>query len=81
MKMTMIAAGTSNTVLAVEAKEGVIWTQPLDLKVPGDKSALPVGGHFKEGFHVVMCDGSVRTMPANTEPAQLRSMIIQKQEK
>jgi uncharacterized protein (TIGR03067 family) len=76
-KLLGIPNGTSNTILAVEAKEPVIWTKPADLSLPKGKGKMPaVGGHFENGFQVLMCDGSVRTMPADTTPAKLREMAL-----
>jgi prepilin-type processing-associated H-X9-DG protein len=76
MKITTIIAGTSNTVLVAEAKNPVTWTKPADLTLPADKGKLPaLGGQFPNGFHVLMCDGSVRMLPLNIDPARLRSIL------
>jgi len=78
--VTDFAAGTSNTVLAAEAKDAVIWTQPVDLAVPAAKDKMPaVGGLFEAGFNVMFADGSVRFMPRETTPATLRGVVIPKQ--
>lgn len=56
-----IADGTSNTFAFVEAAEPVIWTKPDDILVDYKQKILPkLGGIFEDGFHVGMCDGSVR---------------------
>ena len=71
-----ITSGTSNTVLAIEAKEPVVWTKPADLQLPKEKTKMPaVGGLFPDGFHVLMCDGSVRMMALDTTPAVLRRIV------
>jgi RNA polymerase sigma factor (sigma-70 family) len=71
-----ITDGTSKTVLAVEAKDAVIWTRPADLTLPADAKKLPaVGGLFAKGFNVVMFDGSARLVPLTIEPATFRAMI------
>lgn len=76
MKFTDIADGTSNTLLAAEAKDSVIWTKPDDLTVPKDKDKLPaVGGFFSNGFNVLFCDGSVRFVSLKVSPELFRSII------
>jgi RNA polymerase sigma factor (sigma-70 family) len=76
MKIADITDGTSNTLLAVEAKEAVVWSKPADLKLPKEKDKLPaLGGLFSDGFHVLFCDGSVGFRPHTTTPAVLRPFI------
>jgi RNA polymerase sigma factor (sigma-70 family) len=76
MPFPSITDGTSNTLLAVEARDPVVWTKPADLTLPKEKDKLPpVGGLFKNGFHILLCDGSVRMMPHNTEPALFRAIV------
>jgi hypothetical protein len=53
--------GTSNTVLVVEAGEGVVWTKPDDLPYDGVMPVPPLGGPSGQ-FTAVFGDGSVRTM-------------------
>jgi hypothetical protein len=49
MKFTDITNGTSNTLLAVEATDPVVWSKPADLTLPKDKDKLPaVGGALHE---------------------------------
>lgn len=79
MKFQDIGNGTSNTLLAVEARDPVVWTKPSDLTLPKDKDKLPpLGGLFKNGFHVLMCDGSVRMLPPDPAPKLLRGAISPK---
>jgi RNA polymerase sigma factor (sigma-70 family) len=76
MKLTDITDGTSNTILAVEAKDAVVWTQPSDLPLPKAKDKMPaLGGRFSNGFVIVMCDGAVRLMPLNPAAKDLRPLI------
>jgi RNA polymerase sigma factor (sigma-70 family) len=77
-KMTFqdITDGTSNTLLAIEAKEPGIWSKPADLKLPADRDKLPpAGGLFKSGINALLCDGSVRFLPPNPSPALLRALV------
>jgi uncharacterized protein DUF1559 len=55
-----ITDGTSNTILAVEAGEAVPWTKPADVGYDAKKPLPKFGGLFKDGFHILWCDGSVR---------------------
>jgi RNA polymerase sigma factor (sigma-70 family) len=74
--MKDIRDGTSNTILALEAKDSVPWTKPADLTLPADiDTKLPVGDHFTKGFHVVLCDGSSWLISAETSTASLRALI------
>jgi hypothetical protein len=73
---TGILDGTSNTILAVEAKEPVIWTKPEDLKFPKDNEKMPaVGGLFKTGFHVLFCDGVVYFYRPDPPDATMRALV------
>jgi RNA polymerase sigma factor (sigma-70 family) len=76
MRFTDITDGTSNTILIMEAKDPVIWTKPADLVLPKEKDKkLPVGGLFKNGFLMGMCDASVHMMAPDPAPALLRALI------
>jgi RNA polymerase sigma factor (sigma-70 family) len=71
-----ITDGTSNTVLAVEAKDPVPWTKPADLTMPKDKDKLPgLGGLFKSGMNVLFFDGSVRFMPRDVSAESFRKLV------
>ncbi len=71
-----ITDGTSNTVLAIEAKNPEIWTKPADLTLPKDKDKLPaVGENFTNGFNALMCDGSVRFVVRTVAPASFRAFV------
>jgi hypothetical protein len=74
-KLTDILDGTSNTALVLEATNAVIWTKPDDLNF-NPNGALPwLGGQFSNGFHVLMCDGSVRFASNTTNALTLRCLI------
>ncbi len=71
-----ITDGTSNTILAIEGKNAVVWTKPEDLTLPKDKNQLPaVGGLFKGGIVVLFCDASVHTFRPNPPADLLRTLI------
>jgi RNA polymerase sigma factor (sigma-70 family) len=76
IRLTDITDGTSNTLLVLEAKDPVAWTKPADLTLPKDKDKIPaVGGHFSNGFNILLCDGSVRFLPLNPSPKLLRAIV------
>lgn len=71
-----IRDGTSNTILAVEAGEPVIWTKPDDLTYQADKPLPKLGGLFKEGFNAMYGDGSVRFIKRQFDEKRMRLAII-----
>lgn len=76
LKVTDITDGTSNTLMAVEAKNSVPWTKPDDVTLPKDKDKLPaVGGLFTSGFNALFCDGSVRFMSHKVAPEIFRPFV------
>jgi Protein of unknown function (DUF1559) len=67
--------GTSNTILIVEAGAAVPWTKPADVPYDQKKPLPKLGGLFKDGFHVTLCDGSVRLIGRNMSEQTLRDAI------
>ncbi|MFL5245466.1 MAG: DUF1559 domain-containing protein [Gemmataceae bacterium] len=67
--------GPDHTILVVEAGEAVPWTRPLDLPYEVKGQLPKLGGLFKEGFHAVMADGSVRFFPRSVSEETLRAAI------
>jgi RNA polymerase sigma factor (sigma-70 family) len=59
LRFADITDGMSNTLLIVEAGDAVPWTKPQDLPYEANKKLPPLGGLFKEGFHIGLADGSV----------------------
>lgn len=53
----------------------VPWTKPVDIPYAADKSAPKLGGWYQGGFHVAMCDGSVRFFSDKIDENTLRSLI------
>jgi hypothetical protein len=66
--------GTSNTFLAAEAAEPVVWTRPDDLAFDG-KAVPALGGLFDGRFHAARADGSVSLFRKGVDPATLRLWI------
>jgi hypothetical protein len=69
--------GTSNTIMFVEAPRAVPWTKPEDVPFDPDPTKPPpkLGGHFRDGFNVGMCDGSTRFLRKTISDATLRAAI------
>lgn len=70
--------GPMNTLMVVEAKQGVPWTKPEDLPFDRDKptnSLLGVGSSHPGGFHVVFVDASVWFLPNTMAPSMFRALI------
>jgi prepilin-type processing-associated H-X9-DG protein len=67
--------GSSNTIMAVEAAEGVPWTKPDELMY-NPKGPLPkLGGFWNGATNVAFADGSVRTLSDKVPEATLRALI------
>jgi hypothetical protein len=67
--------GTPNTLLVVEAGEAVPWTKPVDLQYEPKRRLPKLGGMSKDGFHVLLADGSTRFLPRDFDEKTLRLMI------
>jgi len=75
MKLAQIANGTSNTILAVEAGAAVPWTKPADVVYDAKKPLPKLGGVSKAGFHILLCDGSVRQLRPDFDAQTFRDSI------
>lgn len=73
-----LVRGSSNTILAIEAKEPVIWTKPADVTLPAEKSKLPALGLRMDGVLVLTFDAAVKLHRADEDPAELRAMMLLK---
>jgi hypothetical protein len=74
--LTGIVDGTSNTIMVVEARDGVPWTKPDEL-VYKEKDVLPkLGRNAKEGFTVLLCDGSVMTFRQDYNVEHMHRAIL-----
>jgi hypothetical protein len=61
--------------MIVEAGEAVPWTKPEELPYDPDKPLPKLGGLWKTGFHVAMCDGDVRNVKKTVDETTLRRFI------
>ena len=75
-QLTNITDGTSNTIMAVEAEEPVVWTNPNDLAFDPTK-ALPKMLSINGKFSAAYCDGSVRSFKVPIDQEILK-LLIQK---
>jgi len=62
MRLQDFTDGTSNTILAVESHRdaAVVWTKPDDLVVDLKAPLKNLKSAMDGGFHLLLCDGSVR---------------------
>ncbi len=67
--------GTANTLLVVEATNGVPWTKPDDLPFDPKAPLPPLGGQFRSGFPAAYADGSCKMIPRDTPEATLKALI------
>lgn len=72
VKLTAFLDGTDSTILAIEAAEAVPWSKPEDLPFTDDGPLPKIGGALKDGFLVLMADGSVR--PYDAKP--INAMVL-----
>ncbi len=70
-----VVDGTSNTILAAEAAEGVPWTKPEDMAYDSKKPLPKLGGHEEKGFNVLWCDASTSFIKAKFDEATMRLAI------
>ncbi|TXT34299.1 MAG: hypothetical protein FD138_1695, partial [Planctomycetota bacterium] len=77
MKIQNFTDGTSNTILAVEAHRdaAVIWTKPDDLVVDFKNPLKNLKSALVGGFHILLCDGSVRFVSDNIDVATLKALF------
>jgi prepilin-type processing-associated H-X9-DG protein len=74
-KFAQITDGLSNTIMVVEAEEGVPWTKPDELEFDPQKDLPKFGKAFKGGFNVLFGDGSVRFLREGIDPQTLKALI------
>jgi hypothetical protein len=74
-RIASITDGMSNTLMVVEAGEAVPWTKPGDLPYDPKRRLPKLGGMSKDGFHVLMADGSTLFLPRDFDEKTLRLLI------
>jgi prepilin-type processing-associated H-X9-DG protein len=67
--------GLSNTLLVVEAAEGVPWTKPDELEYDPEKPLPKFGTFSNGGFNALFGDGSVRFILPSIAEKTLRALI------
>ncbi len=67
--------GTSSTILMLETKESVIWTQPDAIEFKTDQAAYELASPHTVGAFVIFVDGSIRLLRKETDPNAFRSFI------
>jgi Protein of unknown function (DUF1559) len=77
VKISQIVDGTSNTITLVEADDdrAVVWTKPEDITIDPKNPAVGLLGHYGEGFHAAVADGSVRFIKKSTAPMTLWALF------
>jgi type II secretory pathway pseudopilin PulG len=75
VKAADVTDGLSNTILAVEADKGVIWTKPDDLEVDLDKPFNGLGNLWPVGFMAVFGDCHITVISDTTDPATLKALF------
>jgi len=70
-----ISDGTSNTIMIVEAADGVPWAKPDDLEYDPEKPLPKLGKQYPEIFQAAFADGSVRVIQKKAPEKTLRALI------
>jgi Protein of unknown function (DUF1559) len=74
-KFVQISDGLSNTIIVVEAEEGVPWTKPDELEFDPQKAMPKFGKAHKGGFYVLFGDGSVRFLNESLDAQTMKALI------
>jgi prepilin-type processing-associated H-X9-DG protein len=69
-----IPDGTSNTILVVESRASVPWTAPQDLPLDMTLTLSGASSGHRDGFNVLMADGSVRFFPYSIAPTDFSGL-------
>jgi len=52
-----------------------VWSKPEDITIDRKNPAVALLGHYVEGFHAAMADGSVRFTKKSTPPMTLWALF------
>ena len=76
-KIRDVTDGTTNTIMAVEARSdhAVIWTKPDDLEVDFDAPITGLQDSRVGGFHALFVDGSVHYLSTNIDRVTLKALF------
>ncbi len=67
--------GTSNSLLAVEAKRKIHWAKPQDIPFAPSEDVPELGGFDEAGFNTVFCDGAARFLKQSIDEDVLKRLI------
>lgn len=75
--MRNILDGLSNTVMVIETETeaAVEWTKPADCKVDLSDVVGSTAGWTRDGFNVLIADGSVRYVPSSIDAKTLKALF------
>jgi hypothetical protein len=76
-RLSEIKDGTAQTILMVEVEpsRAVVWTKPEDWEVDMKHPLRGVAREDRNVFTAAQCDGSVRTVPVNTDETTMRALL------
>ncbi len=75
LRLTDFTDGLSHTILVVEAWDPVPWTKPTDVTYDPKKKLPKLGGLLRNGFNVLVGDGTVRFLSNRLNEKTLRALI------
>ncbi len=70
-----ITDGTSNTILAIEARRDIPWTKPEDIPFDPDGPLPELVGFSPNGFNAAFADGAVRCVSKSMSQTILKALI------
>jgi hypothetical protein len=70
-----VPAGTSLTIMVIEAGDPVPWTKPVDIPFDSKKPLPKLASPFRTTINIGLADGHVLTIPTNMDEKELKSGI------
>jgi beta-lactamase regulating signal transducer with metallopeptidase domain len=74
-KRDSITDNAGETILVVENRRQIPWTKPLDIDNAAQGNRWQLNGSTGKGFYAGFADGTVKFLPADTDPATLRALF------